>query len=62
MAAGETGPAELVSDWEQRHPPPSLEALVVRYGGYRQIPVEAWDRYHAELTAWQRARLWRWMR
>jgi hypothetical protein len=37
----------------QKIPPPSLEDLVQKYGGWDRVPPEAWKKYEAERKAWQ---------
>jgi hypothetical protein len=35
---------------------PDLQKLVERHGGYDKITPEAWRRFDADMTGWQRAR------
>jgi hypothetical protein len=48
--------------WRLNHPPPDLQALVERHGGYWQIPNAAWGRYQDEMRRWQQERRDRWLR
>ena len=43
------------SEWLRDHPEPSLQELVDRWGGYSRVPVEAWQRFDADMKAWQQA-------
>jgi hypothetical protein len=36
-------------------PPPNLQKLVEKYGGYDRIPPEVWTKYDAALKRWQQA-------
>jgi hypothetical protein len=35
------------------NPCPDLQALVQRWGGYGNIPVEAWDAYDRAMAEWE---------
>jgi hypothetical protein len=37
-----------------RDPPPGLQALIRTYGGYGQIPAEAWREYDGQMAEWNR--------
>lgn len=50
------------TSWLAAHPAPDLQALVARWGGYWQIPDQAWRRHQDEMAAWQRERRDRWLR
>jgi hypothetical protein len=42
--------------WVQRHPPPSLQELVARFGFYSVITPEAWADFAAARAAWEETR------
>lgn len=45
--------------WKRRYasdPPPNLQELVTRFGGYNKIPQEAFYEYDRAMAAWQRRR------
>lgn len=48
-------------NWIRTNPPPDLQALVERYGGYWDIPQSVWDRFQEEMRAWQQRRRDRWL-
>jgi hypothetical protein len=39
--------------WIRRNPPPSVQSLAVRYGGYSSIPETAWADFDAAMEYWQ---------
>jgi hypothetical protein len=42
--------------WIERHPPPSILALIKKYGSYSAIPKNAWQVYQAEYAHWEEQR------
>jgi hypothetical protein len=44
------------SRWLKDNPPPDLQGLVRKYGGYSNIPAAAWAEYDRAVEAWQRCR------
>jgi hypothetical protein len=47
------------ADWLEANPPPDLQELVAKYGGYHLIPPEAWTRHDQEMADWNsRYRTW----
>src|SRR5262245_44392846 len=50
--------SEINSDeyWRQRReadPPPDLQTLINKHGGYLSIPSAAWEEWHRQNAAWQ---------
>lgn len=41
------------AEWIKRDPPPDLQELVRRFGGYSKIPPAAWEEHDRALAAWQ---------
>lgn len=48
-------PADFAT-WLAANPPPNLQALVSRHGGYSNVPREAWEQWDYDCTAWEAAR------
>ena len=42
--------------WLRRNPPPDLQVLVERFGGYDKIPSEAWAEFDRAMAAWHERR------
>jgi hypothetical protein len=42
-------------DWIKTNPPPDLQELIARFGGYNKIVPEAWAGWDAAVEAWQAA-------
>ena len=42
--------------WLAANPPPDLQELVQQWGGFWNIPTEAWNAYRDEMARWQQAR------
>jgi hypothetical protein len=40
------------ASWIKRNPPPSLQLLVVKHGGYANIPETAWAEFDAAMERW----------
>jgi hypothetical protein len=40
------------AEWVKANPPPDLQDLVRKYGGYHLIPPEAWTQYDQALVNW----------
>lgn len=45
--------------WLKANPSPSLQDLVETYGGYANIPPDAWAEYDAEAKDWNLRRIGR---
>jgi hypothetical protein len=69
MMSEETETADQRRDWRLREeneerwrqklradPPPDLQELVVRHGGYDKITPEAWAEYDRTMMAWKARR------
>jgi hypothetical protein len=50
-----TDPADWHT-WLALNPPPSLQELVAKYGGYDKIPALEWERFDLARTQWESAR------
>jgi hypothetical protein len=44
---------ESFAEWLRRNPAPDLQKLVEQFGGYDKITPEAWQKYDADMEAWQ---------
>ena len=44
------------AEWIKKHPPPDLQELVRRFGGYPKITPQAWADYDQGMVDWQRER------
>ena len=42
--------------WLQENPPPDLQALIKRWGGYGSIPNEAWKEFDRRRARWEQER------
>lgn len=51
-----------IESWISRNPPPDLEGMVERWGGWDKIPDEAWRRFSEDMVRWQDARRDRWLK
>jgi hypothetical protein len=51
-----TADPESFEEFRKRDPPPDLQQLVERYGGYSRVPPEAWAKIDAAMAAWERRR------
>jgi uncharacterized protein (DUF3820 family) len=43
-------------EWQRDNPPPDLQVLVAKHGGYHCIPQQAWDEYDKAMIDWQTRR------
>jgi hypothetical protein len=43
--------------WLEANPPPDLQMLVEKSGGYNRITPEAWATFDADVVDWQQRRL-----
>jgi hypothetical protein len=43
-------------DWVKDNPPPDLQALVVRVGGYDKVTSEMWTEFDRAKVAWEARR------
>jgi hypothetical protein len=48
--------ADLTGHWSRTDPPPDLQELVLRFGGYDKIPVEAWTIFNQLMAKWKERR------
>jgi len=44
------------ADWLRANPPPDLQEVVSKHGGYDKITPEAWAEYDRAMAEWQEAR------
>jgi hypothetical protein len=44
------------STWIERHPPPSIPALIKKHGSYGAIPKTAWQVHQADYAHWEEQR------
>jgi hypothetical protein len=44
------------AEWIKRDPPPDLQQLVTKHGGYDKITPAAWAEYDRAVAAWQQRR------
>lgn len=50
-------PDELdFATWLQANPPPSVQELVAKHGGYQRIPPDAWAEWDHRILQWEAAR------
>jgi hypothetical protein len=42
--------------WIRRYPPPSVQSLAAKHGGYSSIPEAAWADFDAAMERWQELR------
>jgi len=45
--------ATSFAEWCNANPPPDLAELIRKYGGYWDIPEEAWREYLTAIDRWQ---------
>lgn len=47
---------DLNAHWSRTDPPPDLQALVLRFGGYDKIPAAAWAGFDQLMANWKERR------
>ena len=57
-----TNPTTEFAAWCAENPPPSLQALIDKYGGYWDIPHEAWCAHLMAMRDWEGRRKDRFVR